>query len=238
MTNLAAWKGKFKTGLDYRFKSLEQALSTGDSAQVVGRYNSISSSYFDLGMPDSAAFFGRAGTEWSAEWQTLNYWLLLVRIDYRNDTIARPQFTNSLNKFRSIVPQEMWELADILADIFDGYARTDSAAAAAAYERLVDSTTQGNSSGNRREYGELLVLTGQYAKAKETLKQIISGENETANGFTYIVSVYLLGRAEEGLGNTREAIEKYQEVLRYWGDPEIEIQEIKDTRERLARLLS
>jgi tetratricopeptide (TPR) repeat protein len=202
------------------------------------RYNSISSSYFDLGMPDSAAYYGREGLDWCAQWQSLNYWLLLVRIDHRNDSIARVPFTNALNKFRSIVPQEMWEVADMLSEIFDGYSTTDTSMAIAAYQRLVDSTTQGSASGNRREYGELLVLTGQYARAKEVLAQIISGEDETANGFVYVNSLYLMGRAEEGLGNTREAIEKYQEVLRYWGEPEIEIQEIKDTRERLAKLLS
>ncbi|MCK4301428.1 MAG: hypothetical protein KAW91_01570 [candidate division Zixibacteria bacterium] len=44
--------------------------------------------------------------------------------------------------------------------------------------------------------------------------------------------------AEEGLGNIPQATTKYREVLKYWGEPEIELDIITDTRSRLARLTS
>jgi hypothetical protein len=44
--------------------------------------------------------------------------------------------------------------------------------------------------------------------------------------------------AEEALGNKEKAIAKYREVLEYWGEPDMELQEIKDSRKRLEKLVS
>ena len=54
----------------------------------------------------------------------------------------------------------------------------------------------------------------------------------------YLLDVYYLGRAYEGLGMTDEAAARYTEVLRYWGRADIELDEIADARARLARLTS
>ena len=49
---------------------------------------------------------------------------------------------------------------------------------------------------------------------------------------------YYLGIAEQGLGNEDKAAEHYRELLRYWGDADLELKQIKDARQRLARLTS
>jgi TolA-binding protein len=47
---------------------------------------------------------------------------------------------------------------------------------------------------------------------------------------------YYLGRAEEGLGNKRSAIQYYQQVVKYWGGADIQTKEIKEAQDRLAKL--
>jgi tetratricopeptide (TPR) repeat protein len=47
---------------------------------------------------------------------------------------------------------------------------------------------------------------------------------------------YLLGLAREELGRTDEAIESYEEFLRFWGDGDPALAEIADAKERLAKL--
>jgi len=139
--------------------------------------------------------------------------------------------------FKSRVPSEMWYLGDILQNVFDGLCVSDTAMMISAMAELLAKTTQ-NRNGNLFVIGHLEVLTGQFEQGKEHLLQVISGDDETTNGLRYLRAVYYIGVANEGMGNTDEAVTNYQEVLKYWGDPEIEIKEIKDTRERLDRLTS
>jgi hypothetical protein len=68
--------------------------------------------------------------------------------------------------------------------------------------------------------------------------KLIEGENSTIRGYHYISAIYYIGIANEALGNTEEAVQNYKEVLRYWGNPDMELKEIIDTRKRLDRLLS
>ena len=79
---------------------------------------------------------------------------------------------------------------------------------------------------------------GRYAEGVETLQPLISGEQATTNGYQYLTATYYVGLANEALGNTVAAKEQYEEVMKFWGKPEIETAEIKDARERLARLTS
>jgi len=47
---------------------------------------------------------------------------------------------------------------------------------------------------------------------------------------------YFLGVAREELGRTEEAIESYEEFLRFWRDGDPALVEIADAKERLAKL--
>ncbi|MCK4607318.1 MAG: hypothetical protein KAU35_08495 [candidate division Zixibacteria bacterium] len=80
--------------------------------------------------------------------------------------------------------------------------------------------------------------TGQYARGRELLQELISGPLQTSSGFNYLRAVYYIGMAEEGLGNIPQATTKYREVLKYWGEPEIEFDIATDTKSRLDRLTS
>ena len=68
------------------------------------------------------------------------------------------------------------------------------------------------------------------------LKPSVEGEDALTGGYSYPEALYLVGMCNEGLGNTAEAIANFAEMLSYWGEPELELKEIKDARQRLARL--
>ncbi|HOZ08670.1 MAG TPA: hypothetical protein PKW75_10325, partial [candidate division Zixibacteria bacterium] len=70
------------------------------------------------------------------------------------------------------------------------------------------------------------------------LVRSLSGKDEVASGATYPYFLYLVGVAEQELGDTKSAIARFEEMLRYWGKPDIETKEIADARRRLAALRS
>ena len=70
------------------------------------------------------------------------------------------------------------------------------------------------------------------------MMKFLEGEYLSNNAWRYLNAVYYVGRAEEGLGDTAGAIRRYQEVLKYWGEADIQIEPIREAKERLARLTS
>lgn len=233
---IALWTGKFQTAIDHMKTAADVAETTGDSAQIWGCYSSIAERFIDFGMPDSATIYAALSNKWSPAMMGFDYPLLLAKLGGENIDTARQVFTTTMDKFKSRVPSEMWYLGDILSTIFNGLCDNDTLKMIEGMSELLESNQ--NTSANLYILGSLEVLTGQFESGKEHLLRVISGDNETINGFRYIRAVYYIGVANEGLGNTDEAVANYQEVLKYWGDPEIELKEIKDTRERLNRLTS
>ncbi len=84
----------------------------------------------------------------------------------------------------------------------------------------------------------ILIARGEYQAGIDILQKLVSGEEESAGGFGYPLSLYHLGKAFEGLGKRAEAKRYYTEVLKYWGNADIQFKEIRDTKERLAKLTS
>lgn len=237
LSNLLFWKGKFKTGMTYRFKALESALETGDSTLIAADYGIISEYYKRFGMPDSAIYYIREGNEYSSAFGTFDLPMQLISIDTANTSEARPLFQEALNDLRGRVPQELFTLADALQDVFDAQATLDTAALIEAQRRIVQMQLAG-SDINVQNLGVLQILYGQYEEGRERLKPFLSGENETTSGYNYPRDLYLVGVANHELGSLEEAEKNFTEFLSYWGEPEIALPDIKDARERLARLKS
>jgi len=235
--NLANWSGKFRSSLDLRFQAMEQAKQTGDSAIIFNALEGISIYYERYGLPDSALFYSRQAYRWANPFQGLDHPIRLVSIDYKTEPEARPIFKESLDEFKSRMPSQLRPLADLVEQLFEACCQLDTAAMIEATEELAKQQQQ-EGGGNVRLAGYLRVLSGQYESGIEILQRFVSGRHELTSGFHYPYIRYLLGIANEGLGNTEEAIQNYEEMLRYWGNPEIELKEIKDARARLAKLTS
>jgi len=236
-SNLANWQGEFKKALDFNFQSLNLAMEMGDSVQIHNHYERVSDLYRYLGNLDSALHYGREGSYWATQFRAFDYPFLLMQLGPTYEEEARRLFSDALEYFKASIPNELWNIADAIQNIFDSHIRADTAATIAAYEKLISLPFQENADSIFR-LGMLSVLTHQYEKGIETLNQILSGKNVTSSGIRSLISIYYIGIAHESLGNTDKAIENYKEFLRYWGKPEIEIKEIKDTRARLKRLIS
>lgn len=237
LANLADWGGRFRTSADRRLDGLRQILITGDSALIAATYIELSGHFQTIGLPDSAVHYSRLGYKWATNFQKPNYPLTLVALDTSAADSARPMFENAIAEFKARIPSEMWPLAAALQDVFSGYAGGDTVAVINALLRIAD-LNPGSDEANKMEAGQLAVLAGQFERGRDILMKYTAGEYMPANGLAYMLVHYHLGRAEEGLGHPTQAAAHYQEVLKYWGKPEIEIKQIKDARQRLARLTS
>jgi serine/threonine protein kinase/tetratricopeptide (TPR) repeat protein len=237
IANLANWEGKFQTGMDYRFKSLEQTKLTGDSTLVTIRFGSISEFYQLFRMPDSAKYYANQLYSWGSILNRIDYPITLVANDRSLSDSARKIFNDDLNAFKSIIPDDLWPLANAVENLFNAYVEADTAALINAFLDA-NKVNPGSGAGNERSAGYLAALSGQYELARDMLKKHIEGELMTSSGFVYPYVHYHLGLAEEGLGNPEQAKKHFEEMLKYWGNPEIELYEIKDARQRLVRLVS
>ncbi len=235
--NQAFWKGKFHAGMDELFAGLEVAKGINDSARIANAYTRIATRYEFLDMIDSAQHYNEEGLKWATMFQRVDLLVNLVIWDSTSEPTVRPLLESSLDDFRSRLPKEMWNIADVIQEMFDAICDADTTSMIETQRTLIEDIKQGGA-GVRASWGKLLVLTGQFEKGKTILSQILDGRYETTNALNYLPSLYYLGIAEEGLGNTEAAVEAYREVLRFWGTPDVEIDEITDARERLARLTS
>ncbi|MCK4655795.1 MAG: hypothetical protein KAT85_02150, partial [candidate division Zixibacteria bacterium] len=107
--NLAFWSGRFMTGIGFTTDALEKAIETGDSAQVSVRYQALAAYSQTLGLPDSVLSYGKRGYDWAVGFHNLQYPLLLVTVDPKNEPEARVLFEKATENFRSSVPSELWE---------------------------------------------------------------------------------------------------------------------------------
>jgi len=235
LANLDLWNGKFVNAIDNFFLALDQAKLINDSMRICNRYNVISENYKSLGKMDSALFYSKKGYDWATQFQTLNYPLILVEIDPTREPEARPIFEKAMTNFRSKLPQEMWNLAEMIENQFEATIESDTLKKIELAKQGIETSNQDNTAAIFG-LGRYQVLFGQYEDGRETLERLIDGKNATTRGYYYIKSLYYIGIANEALGYKKEAKSNFNEVLNYWGSPEIEIKEIKDTRARLSEL--
>jgi len=234
--NLAYWKGRFKKGLEYQQKKIEYAHATGDSTLIYNQIHGLSNYYNSIEIDKEKALeLEREALPWARQFQPLNHAFTMLNIDVSTEAEVREIFESNIENFKAALPQEMWSLADNLTALFNANSKSDTAAIMAVYDEMYKNPNQ-FSSGDKYEYGKLLVLTGKYEKGIEILSTMISGKDQTSNGARYLRSTYYIGQAYEGLGQIDKAVEAYREVLKYWSEPEVELDEIVETRTRLKGL--
>lgn len=235
--NMAEWRGEFGKGIEHLKKSLAAAMESGDSARVNGSYHSLANTFNFLGMPDSTVFYSERAYEWSSMGSAFNHAMTLVTVDDANADQARPIFREAANDFKARVPEEMWSLVDDLEFIFNAYCNADTVAIIEGIARFVESPTHGSSS-DRFVQGELLVRTGKYREGRDALLKLLSGSDQTTSAFLHLNAQYWAGRAEQALGNNQAAIDHFSEMLQWWDDPDVMLEEIQDARSRLQSLTS
>ena len=237
LANLDIWQGKFKNAINNRHEGHKRAVITGDSTQVWNSYRVLSIYYQRFGMPDSALYYNELSSQWATALQRVNYPMRMVEIDREKAEKERDIFEKEIKEFKAHLPSEMWSLADAAQDLFNATCKADTSVMIESYHKLVEySVNKSDKISNKREIARLYVETGQFEEAKKILEELLSGEEGSTNAYRYLIKHYYLSRAYEGLGDVESAVEGYSEVLKYWGNPDIELKEIKDTRNRLARL--
>jgi len=239
LANLDIWQGKFKSYIENKHESHNQALLTGDSTQVWNSYRVLSIFYQRFGMPDSALYYNKLSYQWATTLQRVNYPMRMVEIDREQAEKERDIFEKEIKEFKAHVPSEMWKLVDAATELFESTCKADTLVMIESYQKLVEySSNKSDRISNQRDLARLYLETGQFEEAKKILEELFSGEDSSTNAYSYLIKHYYLSRAYEGLGEVEPAVKGYSEVLKYWGNPDIELKEIKDTRTRLARLTS
>ncbi len=237
LANLDLWAGHFKSALANLNLNLKAVLPLKDSLKICMAYESIGELYHSLGQNDSSLWYLAKDHAWGPSNHLSLYPMMLVRISPANADTARPLFQKAIQGIKARVPSDMWPMFDLFTSMFEDLAAKDTVKLIQDYRTSVNQAGNDPTSRNR-ELGCLLVLHGDFAEGKKLLDEHVASPKQTTSGFDFPYTLYMLGRANEGLGNKSEAAKNYTEMLKYWGNPDLEIKEIKDARERLARLQS
>jgi len=233
--NLACWGGQLSECLALNRKRAELAQTADDSTQLSGCFQTLAYYYREFEILDSVVPSAWKANLYSNRFTKFSYPMWLVGSDRALADSARPLMKAAVNEFKSAVPKDLWSLADNLEELFESAAASDTAAEIAALQKISDRTAD-EADENRRELGVLQVKFRRFEEGIGNLKSFVEGPYETTSAITYLLSRYYLGVACDALGRRDEAVQHLQEVLRYWGKADLEIDQIKDTRARLARL--
>ncbi len=235
MSNLAVWDGEFKKSIDFRKKATDERLLSKDSSLIYIAYNSLGrySEHFEL--QDDAIGYYKEAKKWDNSFQNFEYYMALPKIDTSLVSVLRPDFIEMLEHFKSKVPSNLWFIADDMLSLYNAVAVYDTTKILSVLYNL----QEGNpNNSNEREIGKLEILTGKYQSGIDRLLQFVEGDKKSSNCYGHLMAQYYLGYAYEHLGNTKEAIKRYEEVLQYWGNADIEFEIIRNTKEHLAKLTS
>ena len=108
-------------------------------------------------------------------------------------------------------------------------AERDFDAAVASFERATEENEDNSWAWNN--LGFTLIQQDNFEDAAAALERATSGDNVTGYMWNN------LGMAYEQSGWNDKAIEEYDRFLELWGNGDPELVKVKDTRERLARLI-
>ncbi len=237
LANLAFWKGRFWEGMNFQKQSLEQSYLTNDSMRISLGSSRIARHFYKFGQKDSTWVYAENGYHWANRFLTMNYPLFLIKRDVSYEAMARPILDKGIENFKASLPQELWELADLLLAEFDACVVADTNKRIEIEQKLAEDYGA-DDADNRERLGELMVLSGRYEDGLATLSRNTSGKDETTQAVYYLFSKYYIGIANEALGYIPEAIANYEEILKFWNNADIELDIISDTRQRLQRLSS
>lgn len=233
LSNLAIWEGKLNKCLELRKQAVDEALKSNDSILVNTAYNTLARYNNYFGFKNKAIEYYIEGEKWYNSFQNFDYYLSLVTIDSSYAPKLRDEFVGVLDIFKTRVPANLWYIADDMLIQYDARAERDSTTMLATLKDLYEKL--GNQSNNR-SVGILQTQLGDYQEGLERLLPFVEGEQESSNAYQYLSSQYYIGFAYEHLGNTKEAIARYQEVLKYWGEADLEFDILTSTKERLKGL--
>ena len=233
--NLACWEGHLKDCLSFLRKRAEQSLKCNDSTQITGSYMAMAYFYREFQVWDSVRPTAWKAWKYAGRFTKFSYPLWLVGSDRALADSARPLMKTSVNEFKAGVPKDFWPIADNLEELFESVAASDTVAMIACFKKISDRTPN-VADDNRREMGILQVKYRRYEDGLGNLDVFVEGPYESISAITYLLSRYYMGVANDELQQRDEAIKNLNEVLKYWGKSDIQIDQIKDARARLDRL--
>lgn len=217
---------------------MKEALKAKDSSRIFVAYNTAAAYYQRMGLIDSAIMCFDSSYVWAQPLQKIIYPMGLVTTDPTQCEKARPYLEKESEEFKSRVPKELWGMIENIKRIFESVCQNDISAMISDFERLLNESTLSKKglTSDTRKLAKLLIVTGEYAKGRDLLLDIKESGFNLTNAYFYLSDIYYIARANEGLGEISAAKAGYQEVLRYWKDADIQIEPIKESKERLAKL--
>lgn len=233
--NLELWAGNFKRGLEYLRKALEQAKLTEDNQLINASYSQFSAYYERLDMIDSALYYKEQCGKYAIGMGQIDVPLQLVSLDASRADEERPVFRQYLERMKSKLPSDMWPFTVALDSIFEGFARTDTAAIIAGLEALISGQV-GVGGGNERQLAIMRIATGDYGDARKILEKFIAGPERSSVATTRMTCLYWAGVAAEGQGDTSSARQYFTELVDTWGNADVTIHNVADARARLAKM--
>jgi tetratricopeptide (TPR) repeat protein len=237
LANADVWDGRFMESMAKRYRDLEESMKTNDSTQIFQAYNTIGDYYRRFGFIDSMEVYERIGHGWAPGFSKISYPMRIAAYFPEREAEMRPQFEALMNEYRAKLPREFWGIADGLETLFDGSVVKDTSLMIAGIRKVIETSGE-QADNNIFQLGRLLIATGEYDEGKELLSRFLSGNFRTNSGWRFLISTYWVGRANEGLGLTADAVDSYEEFLDHWSDADIQLEQIVDAKERLARLTS
>ncbi len=233
MSNLSIWEGNLKQSFVYRKQAVAKAIDSNDSTSVSAAYNSLGryNNYFDRDVEAIRNY--QEGNKWYNSFQNFEYYLAVTAIDSSYAPKLRSEFIEVLEKFKTRVPSNLWYISDKMLELYDAGAVKDTVK---GLTLLTEMYEQNPNTTSGRQIGQIEIELGYYQKGLDRILPFIEGERETSNAFTYLSLQYYAGYAYEHLGDTEEAINRYKEVLKYWGDADIKFKILTKTKDRLAKL--
>ena len=235
MSNLSMWEGNLQQSLDYREQAVAEALKSKDSTLINASYNSLGRYNSFFGRKDEAIKYLKEGKKWYNSFQNFDFYLSIINIDTSYAPKFRSEFVEMLETFKSKVPSNLWSVSDKMLELYDAVAVKDSVKGLAVMIEMNEISPEISS---EKEIGKLEIIFGEYQKGLDRILPFVEGERETSNAYRYLSLQYYVGYAYEHLGDRKEAIRRYEEVLKYWGNADIEFKLLENTKERLANLTS
>jgi serine/threonine protein kinase/Flp pilus assembly protein TadD len=236
MENLAEWTGQFKQSIQFSKQGIDLMLAAKDSLNIASAYSDLAGTYEFIEAKDSALAYYRKAEQYSVSGMFPSLPISAVEFDPKNDRWARPILNKWVTDFQAHTPKNLWGITDALVGIYEGSLKRDTAQIIKATWDLVKVQGERPGSANMKGLAQILIANGQFQEGKKMLEGYISGTTVTTGATSYIVGLYYLGLADEGLGDKQGAKKYYQEVLKYWSRPDVEVKQLADTRARLAKL--
>jgi len=230
------WNGQFNAAVAAGRQAYTDALQDADSVRIRQSLGIMANYYHLMDVNDSALYYARESHRWATAFDKVLYPLTAVGWDHTLAGELKPTLESAIDEWRRRLPPEFWRVIDNIQALFHAYGDADTAAIIEiCQDTLVPEQHAAIYEGDRT-LGIMQVLTGHFQEGRDNILRTHTELNDLTASDIYLPSRYHLGLAEEGLGNKKEAVRYYEEVLSYWGEADVETKMIKDIRRRLAAL--